>query len=308
MIDLVATENSKISLDSAYTPTLQLIWNDLKKYIIKSDIKFDEYNENVNNLNKESFNETMINENYYYKVYGLKTLELKKEIEKNIKEKFNTKSDILDHINWMDHANNYFLYSMIYRAFEFKYKFDLLGNGKFKDYDNVKYFGIKHNDKLRKQIKVLFYESNTSFALKIYTKDNDEIIFYKNPEGETFKEMYSNLKNKTNESIFRENDYFKAPLLKINTIKEYNDLCGKIIKSSTNEFMIEKAIQTVNFELNEKGGKIKSEAALDVKVMCYMPEKPRNFFIDDTFALFIKEKDKEVPYFSAYINDITKYQ
>ena len=34
----------------------------------------------------------------------------------------------------------------------------------------------------------------------------------------------------------------------------------------------------------------------------------REFYIDDTFAIFLMEEDKDTPYFAAKINDITKFQ
>ena len=37
-------------------------------------------------------------------------------------------------------------------------------------------------------------------------------------------------------------------------------------------------------------------------------EKKREFYIDDTFAIFLIEEDKDTPYFAAKINDITKFQ
>ena len=47
---------------------------------------------------------------------------------------------------------------------------------------------------------------------------------------------------------------------------------------------------------------------MDIKVMSFNPYDSRYFYVDNTFALFIKEKDKNVPYFAALINDITKCQ
>ena len=37
-------------------------------------------------------------------------------------------------------------------------------------------------------------------------------------------------------------------------------------------------------------------------------EEVREFLIDNTFAIFLKEDGKETPYFAAKINDITKFQ
>ena len=83
-------------------------------------------------------------------------------------------------------------------------------------------------------------------------------------------------------------------------------------KAYEHKLTIAKAIQTVKLELDNKGGKVKSEAVIDLKsettsVDPKVKEK-RYFYFDDTFALFIKEKDKDVPYFAARIDDINKYQ
>ena len=34
----------------------------------------------------------------------------------------------------------------------------------------------------------------------------------------------------------------------------------------------------------------------------------RHFDVDSTFALFLKEKDRDVPYFALLVDDITKFQ
>ena len=38
------------------------------------------------------------------------------------------------------------------------------------------------------------------------------------------------------------------------------------------------------------------------------PEEIREFFIDDTFAIFLIEEDKDIPYFAGKITDISKFQ
>ena len=74
---------------------------------------------------------------------------------------------------------------------------------------------------------------------------------------------------------------------------------------------IQKAIQTIKFSLDEKGGEIKSEAAIDIPIgIGSKPKKdePRYFYVDDTFAIFLREKGKSKPYFAGRIDDITKFQ
>lgn len=75
--------------------------------------------------------------------------------------------------------------------------------------------------------------------------------------------------------------------------------------------MIDQAIQTIQFELDRKGGKIKSEAGMSVVATSLAtPEKvePREFLLDNTFAIFLMEEGEEVPYFAGKIENITLFQ
>ena len=72
--------------------------------------------------------------------------------------------------------------------------------------------------------------------------------------------------------------------------------------------MIDKAIQTIQFELDKTGGKIKSEAGMSVEMSVILPEKIREFSLDNTFAIFLIEYGKDNPYFAGKISDITKFQ
>ena len=314
-VEVVPTLSDKISKDTSWCPTFQLIWNDFKNDIVKEDIKFDERLDILDNLNKEDFTEKNISSSYYYKIYGRKNLELKNKIETAIKEKFNQKSDILDKFDWSSDAldsgnviiDRYFLYSMLYREFEFNKKFDTFTD-KFKDKDNIEYFGIiKENDEVRNQIKVYYYNDENDFAIKLLTKNNDEIIVIKNPKGETFNEIYKSIKNKE-ELSFNNNDNFMMPKIDFNVLREYTELQDKKIVTVDGTYTIEKAIQSVMFSLDEKGGKVKSEAGMDVKYETAVPIKNRNFYVNDTFALFLKESNKDKPYFALRVDDISKFQ
>lgn len=325
-ITIVPTMDDKINTDSSWCATFQLVWNDMKNEIVKTDVVFNPQLEMVENLNKESFTEDMLSDEYYFKIYGFKNLELKEKIQKGIKEKFNQTSDILDDFDWNNDAlddptssdiRRYFFYTMLYREFEYKSKFSVLDNAKFGEYEDIKYFGVNKNSKeaVRKQIEVLFYNSENDFAVKIKTKDNDEVIFYKNPEGETFKEIYDSMMKKTNEyeesRDFSEKDFFMAPILSFNVKREYKELANKKFNTADgNIAMIEKAIQSIKFSLDETGGKVKSEAGVDSWKTTSMAEeeKTRYFNVNDTFALFLKEEKRNVPYLALRVDDITKYQ
>ena len=307
----------EIQTNTIWCGTFQLIWNDLKNDIAKQDIVFTPQSKIVENLNKETFTTKDISEKYYYKKIGTPTIALKQEIEKAIQDKFNEKSDILDSFNW-DGKNkeDYFLYAMLKKEFQFEKTFDEFENGKFGEYDDVKYFGIKNvsSDEQRGQVTVLYYDSSENFAIKLKTKQEDEVILCKNPEGKTFNEIYKNIEDK--ESDFKgnknieEKEIVKIPNIKLNEKSEFSELENKsFFFSNGNSYLIEKAMQTIQFELDKTGGKIKSEAGMMVsKTSLEMPEEKREFLIDDTFAIFLKEKGKDNPYFAGKISDITKFQ
>ena len=182
-IATVPTLEDKIQDNVIWCGTFQLIWNDLKNNIVKQDIVFNPQLDVIKNLNKETFTTKDISEKYFYKKVGTPSLELKEEIVKAIKEKFNEESDILDDFNWDNNSEKYFLYAMLKKEFQFEKAFDELQDGKFGKYDNVKYFGINKNNKneeLRKQVVVLYYNSKDDFAIKLKTKQEDEVILCKN--------------------------------------------------------------------------------------------------------------------------------
>ena len=320
-VAVVPKFDDEISSDSSYCATFQLVWNDMKNEIIKKDIVFNPEEIMATNLNKESFTEDMISDSYYFKVFGPKTIKLKEEIVNGIKEKFNQTSDILDDFDWGEDAlddpdlRRYFFYTMLYREFEYKQRFTVLENSNFGNYEDVKYFGVASNSssEVRNQIIVLFYNSKDDFAIKLTTKSNDEVIFYKNPKGKTFNEIYSNMTNDANKYTgsknFSNNDTFKVPMINFNVKREYNELQNKPFYDDENrEYVIEKAVQTINFKLDEKGGRVKSEAAIDTNVTSAPVKESRNFNVDDTFAIFLKESSRDMPYFAARIDNIKKYQ
>ena len=310
---IVPTMSDMVSEDGIWVGTFQLVWNDLKNEIVKQDIQIDD--EMARNLNKEGFTTNDISDEYYYKKYGKASLELKAEMEQGIRDKFDQTSEILDLIDWTN--NDYIFYTMLYREFEFESKFDKLSNTDFGQYKNIKFFGIspESNSKLKKQVKILFYEDDQNFAISLKTKSGDEVIMYKNPSGENFEEMYSNMTEKMSNysgtSNMGEKDEFKAPMISINYLRDYDELKNKIFYTSELEEMsISDALQTVEFILNEKGGKAKSEAAIGARYesISVNEPKPKKLYLNDTFALFLKEENKEKPYLAAKITDITKFQ
>jgi len=314
-ISIVPTMQDEISENSAWCPTFQLVWNDMQNELVGGNVKFQEQNVMVNNLNKQAYKAKDISEEYYYKNFGIMSKELKQEIETGIEEKFAEKSDILDLFEWPDEPtpNKYFFYSMLKRDFEFEKEFKILDNKNFGQTENVEYFGIDSttSEEVRNQVSVLYYNSDSDFAVTLMTKQGDEVTLVRTPTGKNFEEILDNVESKGTKykgsKTLNESDALSIPNLNINALKEYTELENKEFTLKTKETAyIEKAIQTIQFKLDNTGGEIKSEAGMAIQKAAIL--ESRNFDFNDSFAIFLTEKDKDLPYFAAVINDINLFK
>ena len=94
------------------------------------------------------------------------------------------------------------------------------------------------------------------------------------------------------------------PNINLKFILNYEELCNKEIKNTNGEY-ISNAIQDFDFILSASGGKISSEAIVTTDVLSASPSTAEYYELDSPFVLFIKEADKEKPYFAAKISDTT---
>ncbi|MBP5684744.1 MAG: hypothetical protein J6X02_05770 [Bacilli bacterium] len=303
-VAVLPTMISELQDNSAWCPTFQLIWNDLKDEVIKKDIEFisDKGNQMVLDLNKETFTDNMLSPEYYYKKYGFATTTLKKEIEKAIKEKFNEDSDILDSFNFTENSEDYFFYSMLVRSFTFNKPFDKLSDENF---------GIDHDSsqELYENVEVLFYQDSEHYAVKLLTTSNDEVILYKGERGNTFNETYQKIVKDDKVRSFDSHDTLTVANLDFRTESEYESLTKKEFFDIDGQgYMIDKIIQTIIFKLDNTGGKVKSEAGMMMKATAVLDEEARYFNFSDDFVLFLKEQDKNVPYLAVNINDVKNFR
>ena len=236
------------------------------------------------------------------------TTKLKKQIEKTIWKKFHEKSDILDSLNWSN-KENYLFYAMLKKDFNFLTAFDRYNPDTFNNSsEKVKYFGIKEKSdkKLKENISVLFYKSEDEFAVKLLTKENEDVILLRTKQDGDFETLYSYVNENIVFDEFTKKDTLKVPDIDVNEIISYPELCGKRI-TGTN-FMISQALQTIKFKMDNKGGSLKSEAAIAVMraSLPMNPISPRLFHFDKPFIMFLKESKKDKPYYAMKITD-TKY-
>jgi hypothetical protein len=310
-IDVLPTMNyQSTSPNQLWVGTFQLVWNETIDNVVKKPIKFVKYKSQMAaELNKKAFKSSDISDNSYYTKYGVVSPKLKEEIENGIKEKFNETSDILGLFDWSYQPDNIFIYAMLKKDFKFLTPFDKLSPAPFAaNPNNVEYFGIDENSKkgLAKNVQVLFYNSENDFAVKLYTKDKDEVVLYRTDEDNTLDNYYSeiskNEKKYTGSKRFQRDDVLKVPNVNLYQQTSFGELEGHKIKGS--KFIIEKTLETIDFKMDNEGVKLKSEAAIMMKCMALAPSEGRDFLFNDKFVLFLVEKGKDAPYFAMKVSDI----
>ena len=310
-IEVLPTMNTQSTAQNRiWVGTFQLVWNELTDKILKAPVKFLDFDSQMaNNLNQKQFKKSNLNEKSYYVKSGIVSPALKAEIEKNIKSKFHETSDILKMFDFTYNPEKIFVYAMLKKDFRFTNAFDKLATGNFgNSQEKVKYFGINDNSnpKLYKNVNVLFYNDDNDFAVKLYTKGKDEVLLYRTNDDKTFDKYYAELNDKTakysGDKNFVKNDTLTIPDIKLYQETSFNELEGHQIVGTN--MQIDKTIETVDFRMNNKGVKLKSEAAIMLRCMSLAPREGRDFTFNNNFVLFLFEKNQNTPYYAMKVSDV----
>lgn len=311
LIEVLPTMTTESSAPNRiWVGTFQIVWNEVIDNIVYAPIKFVGYKSKVAEaLNKKEFKKSDISDKSYYTTYGIVSPNLKKTIEKAIKDKFDETSDILDMFDWTYQPDKMFIYAMLKKDFKFLHAFDKLSDGGFaKNYTPVKYFGINEDSdrKLYKNVDVMFYNSAEDFALKLYTKDKDIVMLYRTNDDTTFDKYYSEMNKKAKkfkgDKKFNSDDKLRVPDINLYQETRFKDVEGHRIKGTN--FQIDATIETVDFRMNNEGVKLKSEAAIMMKCLAMPVERGRNFYFTDNFVLFLIEKGQKTPYYAMKVADV----
>lgn len=329
-IHVLTSIDDDVVNNSMWCWTFQLVWNDMVNNIVKKDVVFSPQLKSVENLNKQTFTNKELSSNSYYSKFWLLTLDLKDEIEKWIEKKFNETSDILDQLDWSNvpqsdsyyrgkSEKKYWFYAMLKKIFKFEKAFDERDAWKFADeYNNIRYFWIKwsSSDQLYNQVYIYYYNSDKDFAVALKTLEWEDVILARWLGSGSFTDIYESILRKENnyqwKHYFTEDDYLKVPELRFKTLTEFYELENKEFEAKNwNICGIQKALQTIELELNKEWWSIKSEAWLEMSEGSIWPMfeiEHRYFYFDGPYIMMLKESNKNLPYFAAQISDITLFQ
>ncbi len=277
------------TINNLWVGTLDLAWKDLEEKLGKDKIELGGENLQIaNDLNSSTFTKEMLDSEDY-----------NINVERTLTNGYKIDATLNKELHFLESFDNF--------SDDYAWKF---GDGD----EFIKYFGINNAspEKMNKNVEILFYNRmqdtpwlSNDFAIKLNTKEGDEIILYRTDDKKSFDEYYQDIKNKSNtykeDTNFSEKDELRVPYIKINGMISYNELYGKEIKNSNGLYIYE-VIQNVNFSLNEKGCNLSSKSTMVTEYLEFSNE-PRYCFFQDTFILFMQEANSENPYFALKVDN-----
>lgn len=275
------------TINNIWVGTLDLAWKDLTEKVGKR-IELDEDLEIVKELNESTFSKEMLDSKDY-----------EINVERTVTNGYKIDATLNKELNFLEVFDNF---SHDYTNWRF-------GDGE----EYIKYFGINNasSEKMNKNVEILFYNTNTEnelsndFAVKLKTKEGDEIILYRTDDKKSFNEYYNDIKTKadnyTKPREFSEEDELRIPYVRVNGMIVYDELFDREIKDSKGLYIYD-VIQNVNFSLNEKGCNLSSKATMVTEYMGIGMET-RYCYFTDTFIIFMKEADSDNPYFALKVDN-----
>lgn len=279
------------TINNLWVGTLDLAWKELEDKIGLNKIELEgEMPQIANDLNESTFSKEMLNPNDY-----------KINVERTVTNGYKIDATLNKELNFLESFDNFN---------DYKWTF---GNSD----EAIKYFGINNAspEKMNKNVEILFYNKlnngsllSNDMAIKLKTKEGDEIILYRTDDKKSFDEYYEDIKVKTENykgrTEFSEDDELRVPYVRVNGMINYNQLYDKKIKNSKGLYIYD-VVQNVNFYLNERGCNLSSKAAMVTEYMG-IGEDTKYCYFQDTFIIFMKESNSDKPYFALKVdnNDI----
>jgi len=293
--------------NTVYCASFQMAWQNLRDSIIKNDIVLRKGPLYLNHLNAYD-SEGIIDRNYLLVKSGIVHSNIEKEIDSELKLRFNRTFDLPSHIGENDLVTfSYFrkevnFYSALSDEFD---KDEIL---KFNN-NQVNFFGLKYgwaNPTYKKQLKIHDYLSDDDFIFQIGTEKNeDEVFFCKIEPKETLEKTYNSVMARVGLgriSYVEEFDQIRIPFINLRSIKHFTDIENKkILNKGFRKYKFGQAIQFIDFNLTDKGIALETlayelayESVMDVE---------KKLLFNKPFLIIMKQKNSEKPYFLLWVSN-----
>lgn len=172
-----------------YCSTFQLVWNQLIENYTREPVKLEIALKIVDELNKQSFVKDHLSDDCYLTLSGFSRDGIVQKIKQQLKEKFNETSQIQFET---DRPDDIIIYAFLLKIIQFAKKFDktsIYWSGK-----DIRAFGFADDNpdmELKKQVKILHYNTDDDFSIQLITEQEDVLVLAKIEPKDTLEETVS---------------------------------------------------------------------------------------------------------------------
>ena len=304
-----STMAEKVSGNAVWCAAFELAWREMEQNVLNDDYTFNKENAEIENLFNECKKSSCIDEKNCFIASGEMDKKLVDKLIKQARRKLKTKSEILEKLDIPKGEKLFLIYAMLVIELKYRQKFDEVRARRFNGSEKlIDFFGITFDseDKLFEEVDSLFYENEKSFGVAVKTKQEHKIFVMREDENLTFLDAYKRLIEKSNsKGEYVEIETFALPCLSLNETKMFENIVGESLKTNDKDYVISQALQSVKFDLDRKGAKVVSEAAIVLKETCCMffsESNKKPFIFDGPFYLFVSTNLSDKPFFALRVN------
>jgi hypothetical protein len=295
-----------------YCSSFQLAWNNLIDEFVKEPVKLMGQDETADRLNERLFNARDLSENSYLAIAG-EGRQAIDSILKQMKERFGATPTINIWQAISGGGPTILLYAYLEKTLLFKSKFSHFERRpvSFKGTFKAKAFGVESFEKdLIDQVLVRDYQNEDDFIVELTSPTfTDQIILAKiKPEENlllTIQKVQKRMESPYGEPRLKVGEELKIPDISFKLLKSYDELRKPVLNETLKKrYVIFRALQSIWFNLDEEGVKLKSQAFIALTYSLSLEENVlRRFIFDKPFLLLLKEKSAEYPYLVLWVGN-----
>ena len=270
-------------------------------------------------LNQHAFAKDCIDEASYVAMAGSVKDKMDQKILASIKDKFHGafQPRLLPEKHTTGRPQDFVAYACLWKKLSFAVPFERLEDSFTFGGARVRVFGIGRtkasHDNMYSQVQILDYQDENDFVVELKTTpEGDRLILARvQPQG-TLQNTVTALRLRIARSGQPEpagtNDVLIVPRITFDLLREYTEIERlRLVPAGTNvapDLSLLSALQTIKFEMNEKGVELKSEAHMAFG--CGREgEPPRKHIMifNQPFLVLLERTGARMPYFALWVDN-----
>lgn len=295
--------------------TFQLAWNAFLSQA-GAGPHFDRTNETVTALNLGEFTTNHVDDASYVALAGSTQSGIHSAIRKAVQDKFGLsfQGPLLSDKTATLPPTVFVAYACLLKNLRFETPFSAINDILRLEDVSVPAFGFDRRStvvqKLQSQVNILDYSDPDDFVLELKTTSvGDRLILAKVRPSPQLISTVTNVLQRValgRAEPNHPNDVLVVPRIKLDLTRRYTEVEGlKVLSTSVRtspELVLLTALQSIAFELNERGAELRSQSHIGFGC-AGPPPREHTMVFDKPFLLLLQRKDASVPYFVLWVDN-----